>query len=147
MCGNENITHYIMYKMEINFNHNVASQLWNVRRIKNSLTTCGPATTHAAPCLALTLAVWWMMLPWRDAGVPKELTWTKETSAPQRQSVYVTTMVGQRCQGMLLSTDDSGELMCLLSFIMLKWSSGIYLYSANSQKVLYAVLSFTTSLM
>lgn len=82
-------------------NDNVVSQLLNVKRTKNSPMTCGPATIHAIPCLALTLAVLWMMLLWRAVVVWKELTSTKDTYAPQRQSVYVTTMAVQRRQGPL----------------------------------------------
>lgn len=54
--------------------HNVVLQLWNVRRTKNSPTTCKPAITHVVPCLALTLAVGWTTCLWRAVAVRRELT-------------------------------------------------------------------------
>lgn len=94
-------------------NHNVMSQLWHVRRIKNSPTTLKHATIRASPCLALTLAVGWMMRLWRAVAVQMELTWTKETSVPERQIVFVTTTVVQCHRGLLLSTDANGEMISI----------------------------------
>lgn len=91
------------------FNHNILSQRFNVRRTKNSPTACKPATTHAVPCLDLTPAVVWMMRLSRAVVVQRALTWTKGTCVPQRQSVFATTTAVQHHQGLLLSTDDSGE--------------------------------------
>lgn len=89
----------------------VVLQLWNVQRTKNSPTTLKPVTTHAFPCLVLTLAVGWMMRLWRAVAAQRELTWTKNTSVPQRQSVCVTTTAAQHYRGPLLLMGESGELI------------------------------------
>lgn len=116
---------HLVFKIFLNIYHN-CSQLCHVRRTRNSPTTCKPATTHAAPCLAPTPAADWTMLRWRAAAVRRELTWTKETRALQRRSVCATTTVGPRHRGRSLLMDASGELI-ISGFVLIK----LYLFSGG----------------
>lgn len=110
----------LVFRIFLNIYH-TCSQLCHVRRTRNSPTTCRPATTHAAPCLDPTPAADWTMLQWRAAAVRRELTWTRETRALQRQSVFATTTVEPRHLGRSLLMDASGELI-ISGFVLIKCS-------------------------
>lgn len=96
--------------MDISFvNDRVVFQLRDVKRTRNSPTTCKSATALVSHYRGLTPAVDWTMRRWRAVAALRGLTWTVDSPVPQSQSATVITMAAQRHRGLLFWMDGNGK--------------------------------------